>query len=52
MASVEKQDVGTLVLWFVVRSGGARSGANDVGATAVDALTVSKRSLVDGRGRW
>ena len=47
-ASVERQDVGTLILWFIIQSGDARSSANDVGATAVDALTVSQSSLVDG----
>jgi len=40
MASVEKQDAGMLVLWFVVRSGGAGSSANDVGAAAVDGIEV------------
>jgi len=40
MASVEKQDTGMLMLWFVVRSGGARSSANDVGTAAVDGVEV------------
>jgi len=47
-ASVERQDANTLVLWFIVRSGDAGSGANDVGATAVDTLMVSRSLLVDG----